>query len=667
MAKGELAAGKEGAVGKGRPVDSSSWPSQGPGRRFAELLDRVRRENGMKSLRTVAAAMSLQSPSRVSELLRMKTLPADGSQARMLVKALGGSAEDIERGLRLYRMVMSAPGDTGRAQLHGATTTVEPVIVPAAGAASLAGVRRTLPRDIPEFAGREEELRALLSTVTEGAENGRPVLICAIEGMAGIGKTTLAVHAAHMLGDRFPDRQLFVNLHGHTPGREPVRPDEALAGLLTACGVDPRFLPADLDGRAGMWRDRVAGQRALLVLDNAAGSSQVAPLLPGGDGCLVLVTSRRHLGDLPGAVVSVLLDMLRPPGADEMFTRLAPRAAGNPDRVAEVVRLAGFLPLAISLLARVYTRHQSWTLEDLAAETRTSLLAMTAEDESIAAAFAVSYRQLDLAGQRFFCLLGLQPGGTIDAYAAAALARTSADEAAGLLDGLHGEGLLTESGYRRYAMHDLLRRYARDHSVGLAEGGQEALERLLDYYQHAAALAGARLARQTRPGIGLASVAGKAATPDLSEARQALAWVRADRASLLACLDQATRTGQDTRMIALTAALAEMLRRDGPWTDAIARHGAAAQAARRLGDRLGEANALTDRGTVQRQAGIYPGAVQDYEQARSIFYDLGDRPGQANALTGLGTVQWLTNDYRGALRALEQALAIYRDLGDQLG
>ena len=203
-------------MGRGRPIDSSSWPSQGPGRRFAELLDRVRRENGVKSLRTVAAAMNLRSPSRVSELLRVKTLPADESQVRMLIKALGGSAEDTERGLRIYRAIVSAPqgtGRSGRAQLHDATFTIHPAISPAvaAGVASLAGVRRTLPRDIPEFTGREEVLRALLNTVGEGTENGRSVLICAIDGMAGIGKTTLAVHAAHLLRDRFPDRQLFVN------------------------------------------------------------------------------------------------------------------------------------------------------------------------------------------------------------------------------------------------------------------------------------------------------------------------------------------------------------------------------------------------------------------------------------------------------------------------
>jgi hypothetical protein len=254
-------------------------------------------------------------------------------------------------------------------------------------------VRYSLPQDTAAFTGRGDELK-VTAMLAGSAGVGGVVAVGAIAGMPGAGKTALAVHAAHALRDRFPDRQLFIDLHAHTPGREPVRPEDALAGLLAAAGADPRFLPGDLDGRAAMWRDKMAGQRALLVFDNAASTSQVAPLLPGSGGCLVLVTSRRHLGDLPGAV-PVLLDVLPPQQATEMFIRLAPRAAGSPGEVAEVVRLAGFLPLAISLLGRLFARHRSWALADLAAEIRESLLTMTAENDSITAAFEVSYRRLD--------------------------------------------------------------------------------------------------------------------------------------------------------------------------------------------------------------------------------------------------------------------------------
>jgi tetratricopeptide (TPR) repeat protein len=526
-------------------------------------------------------------------------------------------------------------------------------------------VRYSLPPDTAAFTGRGGELDRITAAVAGAAQAGGVVVVGAIDGMPGVGKTALAVRVAHLLSDQFPSRQLFINLHGHTPGREPMAPQDALAGLMAATGMDLRFMPGDLDGRAALWRDKMAGQRALLVLDNAANSAQVAPLLPGGGDCLVLVTSRRHLGDLPGVTVPVLLDVLPADQAAQMFTRLAPRAAASPAAVADVVRLAGLLPLAVSLLARVFARHPSWTLADLAADTRAGLLTLSAENSSIAAAFELSYRHLDVAQQRFFRLLGLHPGGTTGSYAAAALTGTSPAQATRLLDELHGEGLLIETAYRRYSMHDLLRRYARDHAAADPDHDQ-ALDRLLDYYQHTATTAQDRLAHQTRPGPPPA-VPAPAAAQVFEDAGQALAWARAARDSLLACLDHVTREGQHARVIALTAALAELLRRDGPWTEALNRHAAAVGSARHLGDRLAQANALIDLGTVRREIGDYQGAARDQEEALAISRDLGDRLGQANTLRHLGTVRYQTGDYQGAAADQEEALAISRDLGDRLG
>jgi tetratricopeptide (TPR) repeat protein len=413
----------------------------------------------------------------------------------------------------------------------------------------------------------------------------------------------------------------------------------------------------------------MAGQKALLVLDNAASTAQVTPLLPGSQGCLVLVTSRRHLGDLPGAPAPVQLPVLTPQEAREMFTRLAPRAAAGPDQaVAELAELAGFLPLAVSLLARVYARHPSWTLADLAAETRAGLLTLTAEHDSVAAAFELSYQHLAPAQQQFFRRLGLHPATSTDAYAAAALAGIPLQEAAGQLEALHGEGLLTETGHRRYGMHDLIRSYAQGLAATDPPGSrQQALDRLLDYYQHTAALAEKFLARQarTRPAPALQAV--PAAVPDLNGRTRALAWARAERDSMLACLDQATEAGQQTRVVTLTAAMASLLRLDGPWTTAITRHAAAVQAARHLGDRLALANALTDLGDVRQLTGDLNGAAQALEGALGISRDIGDQLGQANALNNLGRVRGATGDQRGAAQALEGALGISRDIGDQLG
>lgn len=622
--------------------------------------------------------MSELPPVSFGDLLRSLRMAAGLTQEELAEAARVSyrSISDLERGVSRFprrdtaRLLADALGLAGddRARFEAAARGRPPAagnVVPRPLPGGIAAATRALPRDIASFTGREPEIESILAAVS-GAGAGGVVDICAIDGMAGIGKTALAVHAAHRLAGGFPDGQVFLPLHGHTPGHQPVDPADALASLLQAAGIPAQYIPDGLEPRALLWRDRLAGRRMLLVLDNAASSGQVAPLLPGDGECRVLVTSRRHLGDLPGAVTPVLLGALTPAQAADMFTRLVPHAACSPGEVAEVVRLAGFLPLAISLLARLFARHQSWTLADLAADTRASLLTLTAERDSVAAAFETSYRHLDPARQRLFCLLGLHPGTITEPYAAAALAGTSPTEAARLLDALHGEGLLTEASHRRYGMHDLLRRYARDHAADLP-GSEQAVKRLLDYYQYAAARADALLAFQSQPGPALAAPTGRFATPGLEDEDQALAWARAERASLLACLDHVTRTAQHARVIALTGGIAGLLRRDGPFAEAITRHTVAAQAAARLGDRLGQANALTQIGSVRWRMGDCPGAVQALEQALHIYRDLGDRLGQANALLWLGGTLRSTGDYQGGVQVLEQALDIYRDLGDRPG
>ena len=587
-------------------------------------------------------------------------VPSRFRQVRVAVK---------ETEMTAWIRVLGAGDVSGQRETGPAMPVPLPQLVKAGQSlpASSPGVRYSLPPDTAAFTGREGHLDRITATVTQGAGAGGVVAVNAIDGMPGVGKTTLAVHAAHLLRHSFPDLQLFINLQAHTPGQDPLTPQAALAGLLTAIGVDARHLPDDLEGMTSLWRDRMAGRRALLVFDNAAGSDQVAPLLPGAGSCLVLVTSRRHLGDLPGTAVPVLLNVLRPGEAWEMFVRLAPRAAGSPEAAsAELMRLTGSLPLAISLLARVFNRHPSWTLADLTQETRTSMLTLAAEKDNVAAAFDVSYRYLDPGQQRFFRSLGWHPGTTIDSYAAAALTGCSIEDAAAQLDALHREGLLTEVSYRRYGMHDLIRRYARDRGAAdPGPGGTQGLERLLDYYQHTAALVETRLANRARSTAPARSPLP--AVPVLTGTAQALEWARADRPNLIACLDLATRTGRQARVVALTAAVATLLRHDGPWPDALARHAAALQAARHLGDRPGQAGALLDAGFVRWLTGDYPGAATGIEQALSISRDLGDQLGQANALACLGTVRWLTADYPAAAAALEEALDIARGLGDQLG
>jgi tetratricopeptide (TPR) repeat protein/transcriptional regulator with XRE-family HTH domain len=534
-----------------------------------------------------------------------------------------------------------------------------------AGAGTAATATRALPRDVASFTGREQELRELMGAA---AGDGCVVGVHAIGGMAGIGKTAFAVHAAHQLADRFPAGQVFLPLHGHTPGRGPVEPGDALASLLLTAGIPAGQVPPDLEARAALWRDRLAGKELLLILDDAANSDQVLPLLPGTAGSLVLITSRRHLSALDATTIS--LDTLAAGEAAELLARLAsrPGLGASDSAVGQIARLCGYLPLAIGMMARQLHHHPAWTAAGRAAElasARDRLELMVTENLSVAAAFDLSYVGLTEGQQRLFRRLGLHPGGEFDAYAAAALDGTGLAAARRGLEGLYDQYLIAEPAEGRYRMHDLIRQHARTLAGRLDRDG--ATTRLLDYYQHAAALAGALIAHQGSPVPAPADDATSAAVPAMADREQALAWIRAERDGLLACLDHVTRDGQHARVVALTSALAELLRRDGPLTEAATRHAAALESARHLGDMPGRARALNDLGVVRRATGDYPGAAADLEQAQAVYRDLGHLPGQARALNDLGVVRRVTGDYPGAAADLEQALAVYRDAGDRLG
>jgi tetratricopeptide (TPR) repeat protein len=399
----------------------------------------------------------------------------------------------------------------------------------------------------------------------------------------------------------------------------------------------------------------------------------VLPLLPGSGGSLVLVTSRRHLSALDDAT-AISLDTLPAEEAAGLLVWLAgrPGLGARDPGVAEITRLCGYLPLAIGMVARQLRHHLAWTAAGRAADlaaARDRLELMATENLSVAAAFDLSYADLDPDLQRLFRRLGLHPGPEVDPYAAAALDGTGLLEARRGLEALYNQYLLTEVTAGRYRMHDLIREHARALADRIDSGDDRdrAIAGLLDYYQHAAARAEALIVLQTRPAAVGAAGALPLSVPALADGEQALAWARAERASLLACLDHATAIGQHARVTALTAGLAGLLRRDGHWAEALTRHQAAIDAARQVGDQLGQANALHDLGTMRRMTGDYLAAARTHEQALGIYRDIGNQLGQANALLYLGDVQQLTGDYRAAALAHEQALGIYRDIGDQLG
>jgi tetratricopeptide (TPR) repeat protein/transcriptional regulator with XRE-family HTH domain len=581
---------------------------------------------------------------------------------------------DLERGLATtphkdtVRLLADALQLGGPARVEFETAARGHTVPGRARGRGVAAATRTLPRDIASFTGRQHELAELADAA---ADAGGVVSIHAIGGMAGIGKTAFAVHAAHRLAGRFPAGQIFLPLHAHTPGQQPVDPADALASLLLTIGVPAGQIPADLEARTGLWRDQLAGRQLLLVLDDAAGSEQVRPLLPGAGGSLVLVTSRRRLTALEDAQ-TISLDALPPGEAAALLVRLAVRPGLSPadPGVGEITRLCGCLPLAIGMLARQLYHHPAWTVAGLAGELAAAtgrLELLATENLSVAAAFDLSYADLTEDQRRLFRRLGLHPGADIDPYAAAAVDGTGLAAARRCLNALYEQYLLTEPGPGRYRMHDLIREHARALASRLDSGDdrQQATGRLLDYYQQAATRAQDLLARQARGAPGPAAGTVPAAVPVLAGREQALAWARAERLSLLACLDQATAAGQHARVIALTAALAGLLRHDGPWDEAVTRHATAVQAARQIGDRTGEALALTDLGDVRRITGDFAGAVRDLQEALGIYRDLGDRPGEALALANLGNTRRMAGDYPDAVRDLQEALDICRDLGDQ--
>ena len=534
------------------------------------------------------------------------------------------------------------------------------------------------PRQLPAaprvFTGRTAELSRLLALASDTvpAEHGAGVaVISAVNGMAGVGKSALALHAGHLLADRFPDGQLFLDLHGHTEGLPPREPADALAVLLQGLGVPPERIPAQLDARAAVYRDRLAGTRTLIVLDNAAAEAQVRPLLPGSGTCLVLITSRKRLKALDDAHTLALEQL---PLADAVALL---RQAAGPERGdaedplwEQIARLCGCLPLALRIAAALIRHRPAWStrhLADTLRQDRPGLEGFADGERDLAAVFDLSYRTLGDEQRQLFRRLGLSPGPDFDAYAAAALLGTDPAAATHLLQDLVDHNLLTEPVQGRYQLHDLIRLHARALAQqDPADQHDTALKRLENYYQHTALRAEALITRHTRAEparTGTRASPNVPYSPVLPDPKAAAAWLRAERANLLACLHHATTGSDDARVVALSAGLAAILRSDGPWRQAVSIHTAAVAAADRLGDRRAQAGALTERGAV----GENPVAAQDLQQAVGLFQELGDLRGQANALIDLGNVRSLNGDRPGAIRDQEAALRLFRDLDDRRG
>jgi tetratricopeptide (TPR) repeat protein/DNA-binding XRE family transcriptional regulator len=631
-------------------------PVAEPGLSFADLLRRLR--TGARLTQEELAEAAGLSPRSVSDLERGINRTARKDSALLLADALSLTGQ--------VRVLFVAAA-RGRAPAADVLAAGNEATVPGAPQAV---AMRTLPRDVGSFTGREAELARLLGSLASASGERGAVGVYAIDGMAGAGKTAFAVHAAHRLAASFPDGQFFVPLHAHTPGQQPVGPDEALASLLLTAGVATQHIPPGLEARAGRWRDFAAGRKILLLLDDAAGHEQVRPLLPGGAGSLVLITSRRRLTALEDATV-LSVDTLPAADAAALLARLADRPDLVPgaDATREIARLCGYLPLAIGMLARQLKHHPARTGADLAADlvaARDRLAVMRAENLSVAAAFDLSYQDLTADQQRLFRRLGLAPGPDIDAYAAAALDDTGVRTARGRLDELYDHHLISEPVAGRYLLHDLLREYAGALAADDdTDDSRAAAGRLVNYYAHVAAVASKHIATWTTAGGRPPPSSVPASVPRLATSAEAAAWLEAERPNLHAAVGFAAEV-MPLHAIAIATAMGGFLRAHGHWDQAAAQYQTALRAARRAGDRPGQAGTLDELGLLQQLTADYPAATGTLAQAVALYQDLGDKPGQAYALNHLGLVHQDTGDYHAAGACHQEALALARDANDPL-
>ncbi|MEV7802903.1 BTAD domain-containing putative transcriptional regulator [Microbispora sp. NPDC088329] len=625
-----------------------------------------------------------------------------------LVRELGVEPSPPLR--RLHRQIL-----TGHEDLAGAGAAA-----PAGARLRDPGMPHQLPRDIVSFTGRTAELTCLRALARPPGGPAAPV-ISVIDGMAGVGKTALAVHAAHRLADTFADGQLFVDLHGFTHGVSPVDPAEALDQMLCALGVPGEQIPPDLDARAALYRTRLAGKHLLVLLDNAAGEAQVRSLLPGTPTCMVLITSRRRLAGLED-VRPLSLDVLPQDDAVTLFTRSAgpERLAGQPPELpAEIVELCGRLPLAIRIAAARLRMRSGWTPAHLAERLRDHqhrLGELEVGRLSVTAAMDLSYRHLGRGRQDMYRLLGLHPGPDFERHAAAALAGTTPRHAGRLIDDLVDAHLLQEPVPGRYRFHDLLRVHA---TAALADEDTDAdrdaaLTRLFDHYADTASDAVDTAHPRTHPRPhpradppacprppGDHGRGRRAATaPDTRDRAHAARWLETELTNLLATAVYAACHGRPGHALRLSAALHRHLHTGahhtcartthgdvphpagdtrvaalcgvadlhlmlGQFTQAAGHFGRVLEIARAAGDPVGELNALCGLGHVCRAQGKTGAAARYLEHSLRIARSAGYRDGELNALCGLGEVHLMLGRHASAADRFRRALQIALRIGDR--
>jgi tetratricopeptide (TPR) repeat protein len=546
------------------------------------------------------------------------------------------------------------------------------------GLPSAVNAASVIPRQLPagprQFTGRESELKTLLTLARE-AVAGDAVVIAAIGGTAGVGKSALAVQFAHQVADEFPDGQLYADLRGSGAVGTPASPQEVIRGFLDAFAVEPARIPADPRSQAGLYRSVLAGKKLVVLLDDVGDEDQVRPLLPGGGGCLVIITSRHRLTGLAAAHAATVLtlDVLTDDEARELLVRRlgGRRVSAEPEAVSELSRLCARLPLALSVAAARAAGRPQLSVSTLAADLRDEsgrldLLDTGEGASSVRSAFSCSYKALSAPAARMFRLLGIHPGPDVTIPAAASLAAVSVGHARDVLAELDREHLIGEHAPGRFAFHDLLRAYAagQAHAEESPAEREAAIRRFLDHYLCTARAAAVPLHPGREPPFPACPVAG--VVPEhLACHEHALAWLEAEYWVLLAAVTLAADQGFNRHAWQLPWCLVTFLYRRGLWAQWATTQHVALAAAQRLGDLEGQARAHLDLGYVGVVSGSRRGTRTHLRRALSMFGQLDDREGQArvhNAMAGLLEGQ---HRYQDALRHAQLSLDLYLTTGNR--
>ncbi|MFF0574471.1 AfsR/SARP family transcriptional regulator [Streptosporangium saharense] len=533
-------------------------------------------------------------------------------------------------------------------------------------------VPRQLPADITRFVGRVEDLKRLDALLPENQGTG--VIISAVAGTPGVGKTALVTRWGHRAVSRFTDGQLYVNLHGYSRGR-PVTAAQALDQLLRGLGVADDEIPQEIDERAALYRSTLANRKVLIVLDNVATSDQVRPLLPGSSCSRVIITSRDSLRGLSVThdLDSIVLGVLSPEDAITLLTMLVRdrRTVDEPEALAELAELCGYLPLALRLAAAQLFSQPVLRIGELAAklraENRLTVLEL-AEDPGVGvrAALELSYQSLPESARRTFRLLGVHPGPDVSIEAVAALTGAPLLKARAVVEALTNAHLLQVGPDVRLSMHDLVRVYAQElgEADGVAGEREAALSRMLDWYWRAVSKAIEQVAVLDAHVLNLTHAAE---VPDFTSTDEAMAWLETERHSLVATTIRAVEWGVHSPTWQISCCLGKFLYMRNHLDHWLTTAEKGVSEARLAGDLRGEAVTVSNLGYALMFTGRYQENLRHQQRALELWHTIGDPVSEAKALRDVSYGLQLIGELTQAIEIGEQALALSRQIDDQMG